>query len=276
MVILSWLFGAMSIFGGIFMSFACWLAHGLGLEGTIVGEVASIAGIFSILVGIAGVILGTRSRRRGGGKRALVLLLAGMIYSCSILVLMEVDTLLYRGQRDRAYEERMNEMYGEGWDSAPAIEGIPELYQTELNKFYVAIRDRWPAEDVQDMGTVTMVDYYGEASLENIGFALMDLNGDDIDELVIGTAEGEETVIFCIYSNVKNPHYSIGSMEGDIYYLHSGTEEGTYVAEIVGHDSVWVIKPAIPGGIFDMENREGTPDPAGRLTLEMIPFSRYK
>ena len=49
-----------------------------------------------------------------------------------------------------------------------------------------------------------------------------------------------------------------------------------YEAEIVGHQSAWVIEPAKSENTFDFDLKEGAMDPAGRMTLELIPFSRYK
>ena len=179
----------------------------------------------------------------------------------------------------RDIAKRNEQMYGEGWDAAPAIEGIPEMYQEMLNKFYAVVRDRWPADDLMDLGAVAMADYYGDTSLDHIGFALMDLNGDSVDELVIGRvaqADQQENEIFCIFSDPENPYYSISSVEGQVYYLHSGEADGTYEAEIIGHDSAWVIMPAESENIFEFTYREGAMDPAGRLTVDLIPFSRYK
>ena len=130
-----------------------------------------------------------------------------------------------------------------------------------------------------DLGAVGMADYYGEVSLDNIGFVLVDLNGDRVEELVIGTVaqtdrQGNE--IFCIYTDPENPSYAINSVEGDIYYLHAGEVDGTYEAEIVGLDSAWVIETAESENTFDFSIKEGAMNPAGRLTLAMTPFSQYK
>jgi hypothetical protein len=40
------------------------------------------------------------------------------------------------------------------WDAAPAIEGIPQSYQTVLNKYYAIVRDTWPGEELAGIGAV--------------------------------------------------------------------------------------------------------------------------
>ena len=65
-------------------------------------------------------------------------------------------------------------------------------------------------------------------------------------------------------------------MEGQLYYLHAGEADGMYEAEIVGHDSAWVIETAESENTFDFNLKEGAMDPAGRMTLDLIPFSSYK
>lgn len=147
-----------------------------------------------------------------------------------------------------------------------------------LNKYYAVIRDQWLADQLMDLGAVPMAEYYGDAPLDNIGFVLMDLNGDKLDELVIGAVQAapQANEVFCIYSDPQNPSYVINGVEEKLYYLHSGEAAGTYEAEIVGRDSAWVIETAASENTFDFNLREGAMDPAGRMTLDLITFSRYK
>jgi hypothetical protein len=115
--------------------------------------------------------------------------------------------------------------------------------------------------------------------LDNIGFVLMDLNGDNLDELVIGAvaqAGQQGNAVFCIYSDPQNPSYVINGVEGKLYYLHPGEVDGTYEAEIVGQHSAWVIETAERENTFDFNLKEGAMDPASRMTLDLIPFSSYK
>ena len=175
--------------------------------------------------------------------------------------------------------DRNDQMYGENWNSAPGIDGIPEQYQEVLNMFYVAVQEEWPGDNLMDLGAVSMANYYGDLSIDSIGFILTDLNGDNCDEFVIGTtsptAEGG-TVIFCIYTDAENPFYAINSVEGQEYYLHHGETDGTYVAEIVGQNSAWVITPAEAENTFDFSYLDEAMDSSTRITLELIPFSEYK
>ena len=279
MKILFWLFAIASIPAGLFMSCISWLSRGLGLYQTVVGEVIDVLGMFSVVVSIVCAVLGIIKLRKGDLKKAFVLALVGVAYSGVILAGVFIDEAVHSVLLEKSIEDRNEQVYGEGWDANPAIEGIPELYQELLNKYYVVVRDRWPAENLMDLGAIGMADYYGEDSLDNIGFSLMDVNGDNSQELLVGTtASAQEggTVIFCIYSDPENPFYAINSVEGDVYYLHSGETDGTYLAEIGGADAGWLLSAVEGEAIVDINYQEGALDPASRLTLEMIPFSRYK
>ena len=279
MKILFWILAILSIAVGLFVSVVCYMSHGLGLTGTGIGEVVCIVGMLAAVICMICTVLGSKKLRKGDAKRAVVFAVAGLVY-CGIIIggiFLDdaVDTLLLK----KSIAERNAQLYGENWDAPPAIEGIPERYQELLNKYYAVIRDQWPADRLMDLGAVSMAEYYGEAPLDNIGFVLMDLNGDKVDELVIGAvaqAEQQGNEIFCIYSDPKNPSYVINGVEGKLYYLHSGEADGTYEAEIVGHHSAWVIETAERENTFDFNLKEGAMDPTGRMTLDLIPFSRYK
>ena len=279
MKILFWILAILSIAVGLFVSVVCYASHGLGLTGTGIGEVVCIVGMLAAVICMICTVLGSKKLRKGDAKKAVVFAVAGLVY-CGIIIggiFLDdaVDTLLLK----KSIAERNAQLYGENWDAPPAIEGIPERYQEVLNKYYAVIRDQWPADRLMDLGAVSMAEYYGDAPLDNIGFVLMDLNGDKVDELVIGAvaqAEQQGNEIFCIYSDPQNPSYVINGVEGKLYYLHSGEADGTYEAEIVGHHSAWVIETAERENTFDFNLKEGAMDPTGRMTLDLIPFSRYK
>lgn len=279
MKVLFWIISVVSIIVGLMLSFICLVVRGFGLAGTAFGEIVHIVGMLSCAVSIIGMVLGIIKLRKGKKKAAIMFALLGLIFSGIIFGGIEIDEMIYAKRLDAQFENRDEQMYGENWNAAPNVEGIPEHYQVLLNKFYVMVRDRWPAEKLMDVGAMAMADHYGEASTDNIGFALVDLNNDHVDELVIGTAVPTEegaTLIFCICTDPENPIYAINSVEGDAYYLHPGDTDGSYKAEIVGENAAWVIAQAEKENTFDFTYREGTMDPAGRVVLDMTPFSRYK
>lgn len=279
MKILFWILALLSIFVGWFMSFLSHMMNGLGLSGTIIGDVVCIAGMLSLGVCVIGVVLGIIKLRKGDVKKAIVFALAGIIYCGVIFGGLLLDDAVHTMKLNAAVENYENKLYGEGWDAPSAIVGIPEQYQRVLNEFYVVVRDKWPADQLMDLGAVSMSGYYGDKSTDNIGFALMDLNGDNMDELVIGTTAPVEeggTAVFCVYTDASNPFYAISSVEGEMYYLHPGDAEGTYEAEIAEADAAWVIAPAQAENTFDFDYREGAMEPADRMTLDLIPFSKYK
>ena len=287
MKILFWILAIVSIPFGLFMSVVSWAAEGLDLAGTQLGEVLTVAGMFSAIVSIVCVVPGIIMLRRKKVKKAVIFALAAVVYPAVILGGIFLDEALHTAQLEKDLADYYEQTYGENWDAPPAIEGIPELYQEMLNKFYVVVRDEWSSDRMTDMTTTEMEKYYGDASLDNIGFILMDVNADGCDELIIGTTAPVEeggTAIFCMYSDPENPHDTLNGVQGELYYLHS-VEGGAYVAEIGGSympevgdtKGAWLLRAYEEDERFvGITHYEGTLDPAGRLTLEMIPFSQYK
>ena len=278
MKMLFWILAILSIPAGLLMSVTCWFSEGIGLVGTGLGLVVVYAGMISVIVSIVCMVLGLKQLRKGDAKKAVTFALVGVIYSGVILAGIYIDDVMHTKQLEKDIAERNEEKYGEGWDEAPAIEGIPELYQEVLNKFYVAVRDQWPEDQLLDLAALSMAEYYGDASLDNVGFALMDVNSDGVDELVIGSTDPVEeggTLIFCMYSDPENPYVNLSGVEGKSYYLHF-SEENTYVAEIKDADAAWLLEAEEGSNMVDITYQEGALDPAGRLVLEMIPFAQYK
>lgn len=279
MKILFWILAILSIPFGLFVSILSLFSHGLDLYCTTFGQIVCIAGMLSVAVSILCMVLGIIKLRKGHVKKAVALALVAVAYSGIILAGTFLDDAIDTVQMDKDIAERNIQMYGEGWDSAPAIEGIPELYQEVLNKFYAVVRDQWSSEQLADLGAMTMAEHYGDAPLDNIGFLLMDVNGDSVNELLIGTVHPVEeggTEIFCMYSDPENPFLNLNSVEGEVYYLHPAETDGTYIAEIGGGDGAWLLGAEEGERIVEINYQEGAMEPAGRLTLEMIPFSNYK
>lgn len=279
MKLLFWILSVISILGGLFLSFFCYLVEGLGLNGTEIGVFVSKLGLAAAVVSVVCVMQGIVRLRKGNVKKALVHAMIALGYCTAIVTGYFIDEAVHTLRVEQSIANRNKQMYGENWNAAPIMGGIPEQYQEVLNKYYAVVRDRWSADQLIDLGAVSMADYYGDESLDSIGFKLMDLNGDSVDELVIGavaSAEHQPNAIFCIYTNPENPHYSINSVEGDVYYLRSGDGDGIYELEIAGTNAAWVIKTASSVNTFDFNHREGSMNPAERMTLELIPFSQYK
>ncbi|MBR5537929.1 MAG: hypothetical protein IKU58_08520 [Clostridia bacterium] len=281
MKILFWILAVLSIPVGLFVTVVSHMSRGLGLSGTVIGEIVCILGTLSIAVCIVGIVLGVLQLRKGKAKKAVVFVLAGILYSAAIMAGVYIDDALHTVRMNADIAERDTELYGENWNAPPNMEGIPEHYWEELNKCYAMVRDRWPSEETGNYGLLTMPGYYGEASLDNIGFLLKDLNGDGIEELAIGAVVPEEnggTAIFGIYGDPENVFMFPSAHEERIYYLHPGQTEGSYLLEIAGMGTPWVIMPATEADrSISVEDYQGAPlEPSQRMTLELIPFSQYK
>ncbi|MBQ2449235.1 MAG: hypothetical protein IIV70_06135 [Peptococcaceae bacterium] len=146
MKMLFWILAILSIPVGLFTSIVCYFSQGLGLTGTVIGKAVCFAGVFAVAVSIICAVLGIIGLRKGNAKKAVVFALAGALYSGIIIAGIFADDAVDTMQMEKEMVNRNEQLYGENWDAAPVIEGIPELYQEELNKYYVAIKDKWHSD----------------------------------------------------------------------------------------------------------------------------------
>lgn len=247
-----------------------------------------IGGGLTSIVGIAGIVVGCFIFvKKKNTKRAVICafigLLYGMVFFGGMFVLEQVHTIQFAAQ----IEEKNKELYGENWNTQGQIDALPELYEVILNQYYVIVKDAWDTESIKRTlySAYTMPEYYGTNGLENIGFTLMDLNGDHYDELLIGQVSddpNEATLILMVYADETNPFELFSGVEGEIYYLHFG-QEGRYHVEIAGetfHGTVasgyWALTQGGDGELLpSIQYCEKPLDSANRLPIELTPFAEY-
>lgn len=110
-----------------------------------------------------------------------------------------------------------------------------DVYEEQISAYRTALAEKWEMESYfeRDMSSLAIY-YYENNGLENVGYALMDLNFDGSDELVIGAIEGADTdpVIFELWTLDASgaPVKLLTSQERNRYYLGWG-EEGVYTVE---------------------------------------------
>ena len=198
---------------------------------------------------------------------------------------MELLDVVHTHKSNVDYDNKLVEIYGENWVTPSNYSEIPDGYERVLNMMYEAVKEQWTQEGFGNNGELwgvdTMIPYYGESSLENIGFIVKDLNNDGVDGLLIGTTN-EGTLVFIVYYDPENTSQLFSGVEGRTYYVHNG-DNGLYQFEIDGlndegnpMNASWSLIQGTADNLMDFNYVEGTLDPMNRLTLEMIPFADYK
>ena len=108
-----------------------------------------------------------------------------------------------------------------------------ELYGSVLSKYYAAVSAQAGAEELTEAGLNYMLAYgYGDAPLESAGYALMDADGDGLNELLIGSLTGDiynRQVVLDLYTVTDGElRLVFTSGERDRFYLCS---DGTVAEE---------------------------------------------
>ena len=256
--------------------------------GAAIYDVACVIGGLTAPIGILGVILGFIFRKKGKRKAGIILPLIGLMIGGTILTGFLVLEGIEWAKRRSSSEQWYEETYGEDWDAPSKVDGIPKQYEKILNQLYVSIRDEWDEEQLYDPMIFSKLQtlYYEGNALENLGFAVLDLNGDGRKELVVAPVndvEGYENIFLQVYTEKMNPHQLYNSDENSLHYFHQD-EDGTYFVECDrewedGTSETLVYKITVGlreyYGRYDIEvDREV--DAKDRVKLELIPFSEYK
>lgn len=110
-----------------------------------------------------------------------------------------------------------------------------EQYKTVLDKYYSALKEQWGTEKLFSAGLCVLTTYCYEGNpLDNVGFAFLDINGDDSNELLIGTMLEDDfldKVVFEMYTLEDGAAVRIfSSEERDRYYVYSEEAGGYLIA----------------------------------------------
>ncbi|MBR5795978.1 MAG: hypothetical protein IKY26_07515 [Erysipelotrichaceae bacterium] len=290
MKILFWLLAIGLIPVNLFLTFFFVLSGAVGGYSGTFGTIYDVLGVMghaTIVIGIIGIILGIIAYKKENFKKAIVLAIMGTIYGLVLVGSMLVLDSVHTGVSNTEYDNELVEIFGENWDSSSNYSELCDSHERLLNMVYVAVKEEWSPDELNQSGELwgigTIVTAYGDNSLENLGFAAMDLNNDNVDELVIGTTNANEaTKVFVIYYEPENLSPLLSGVEENTYYLHDAGN-GLYNVEVVGVKDegaplniYWELVQSSTEGSVDFNCIEETLDPANRLTLPLISFADYK
>ena len=114
-------------------------------------------------------------------------------------------------------------------------------YAQQIARYYTALSNQWNEGAYFDNDMSPMAVYYYEGNaLDNVGFAFLDLDGDDVQELIIGAImNGEkDPLVFEIWtlkngepvmlaqSGARNRYYSQYAEEDNMWYVAYEAENG--------------------------------------------------
>lgn len=151
---------------------------------------------------------------------------------------------------------------------------IDAAYAQQIEKYYTAISGQWDEGAYFDNEMSALAAYYYDGNaLDNVGYTLMDLDGDNSDELIIGAIMNSEKspLIFEIWtlkdgeavmlaqSGSRNRYYSRYDVEDEVWSIAYEAENGA------ANHAVYYLNLAdgelevIQGVVFDAIANENDP-----------------
>ena len=162
----------------------------------------------------------------------------------------------------------------------PAPEETPtveQAYAVVIGEYYTALEQRWNGAELMEDGLNYMAaDCYGDAPLENLGYAIADIDGDGVPELLIGSIHGDEfydKMIFSLYTldeNGVNKLVFDGTERNRYYY--AGENRFANLGSSAFNDSFETTVKLQEGEMIDMTY---TTAPADYVQMELTPFSQW-
>ncbi len=162
----------------------------------------------------------------------------------------------------------------------PAPEETPtveQAYAVVIGEYYTALEQRWNGAELMEDGLNYMAaDCYGDAPLENLGYAIADIDGDGVPELLIGTIKADEfydKMIFSLYTldeNGVNKLVFDGTERNRYYY--AGENRFANLGSSAFNDSFETTVKLEEGEMIDMTY---TTAPESYVQLELTPFSQW-
>ena len=154
---------------------------------------------------------------------------------------------------------------------------VPEAYAAVIGEYYSALDEGWDAAQLMEAGLNYMAaDSHHGTPLEEIGYAVTDLDGDGTEELAIGSMVEDEffgKMIFSLYTLDGDgvPQLLFDSTERNCYYYAGGVRFANLGASDWNTSFVTTLK---------LEDRElvdmtYTTDPADYVQPALTPFAQW-
>lgn len=165
-------------------------------------------------------------------------------------------------------------------EAVPAPEETPtveQAYAVVIGEYYTALEQRWNGAELMEDGLNYMAaDCYGDAPLENLGYAIADIDGDGVQELLIGTIKADEfyeKMVFSLYTLDENGINKLvfDGTERNRYY-YAGENRFANLGSSAFNDSFETTVKLQEGEMIDMTY---TTAPADYVQPELTPFSQW-
>lgn len=152
---------------------------------------------------------------------------------------------------------------------------VLETYATVIGEYYTVLHDGWDAEAVMAAGMNPLVaDAFFEAPLEDIGYAVTDLDGDGAEELIIGSRREDGLygkLVIALYTLREDgtPMPVFQAAANDRYYYAGGIR----FANLGECD--WTYVTTLKLQNREMVDMTYTTDPADYVQMDLTPFSQW-
>ena len=165
-------------------------------------------------------------------------------------------------------------------EAVPAPEETPtveQAYAVVIGEYYTALEQRRNGAELMEDGLNYMAaDCYGDAPLENLGYAIADIDGDGVQELLIGTIKADEfyeKMVFSLYTLDENGINKLvfDGTERNRYY-YAGENRFANLGSSAFNDSFETTVKLQEGEMIDMTY---TTAPADYVQPELTPISQW-
>lgn len=183
-------------------------------------------------------------------------------------------------QEEPTVQETPGQSEEEDSDEVPAVTETPtvdEAYAVVIGAYYTAFAEQWDSAELMDAGlNYLAAECYGDNPLENLGYAMTDLDGDGTEELLIGM-RGEdkfyEKLILDLYTLDEAGVHTLvfDSSERNRYY-YAGENRFANLGAGAFNESFETTVKLEDGEMIDMTY---TTDPADYVQMELIPFEEW-
>lgn len=154
---------------------------------------------------------------------------------------------------------------------------VLQAYAVVIGEYYTALHEGWDGAQIMEAGMNYMVaDSFFAVPLDDIGYAVTDLDGDGVQELCIGSRKEDEffgKMIFCLYTLDQDgaPQLVFDSTERNRYYYAGGRNFANLGSSDWNSSFVTTLKLQDK----EMIDMTYTTAPEDYVQMDLTPFSQW-